>query len=61
MSMEGPQKFTTEGLEGVRQVPREENLDRDGKIERAEMSVKAMFDKKMESKGTITSFEYPRK
>lgn len=43
-------------------VPVEKNkpTNRGEKIEQAEISVRNMFDEKMETIGTITSFEHPR-
>lgn len=51
--MEGPQNFNKEGLEGERQRPRDETLDRFGKIERDEKSVAQMFNSQMETTGVI--------
>jgi hypothetical protein len=52
--MEGPQKnFTNEGLEGERHGPRSENLDHQGQTERAEISIRGIFDKNMEAPSVI--------
>jgi len=51
--MEGPQKFAPVGLEGVKQKPREETLDRDRKMERAEIIITSMFGENMEATSVI--------
>ena len=51
--MEGPRNFNQEGLEGIKKVPSDENLDRSGKIEKAETSVIGMFNAQMETTGVI--------